>query len=774
MAKKSQQRPARQKKDTSGCMWGIISMFDFRHGRTPRRLLSDRRRYTDNNTHGKTSCLPLKQKNLCTCHECGTHKTEKNIIQRVFLTDPQDDERIIKPTFDLMRTRVKEVNEEKMFVDQDPKSIRKNHKHMNTSKTLKMSFDEEITFSHQAQKTSQYHDLEALVREILLIYRKRNEQHGDIGTGQNGSFPIVEEKLIAAVEALLNEKSRNRDYKKFHHFKEMFQMLSSNREMFLKIIQDQNLILLNEDQKSKSKGQGRPEEPLVRKHRKISRRSKSQESITLNKNDRIVILKPGWSENQVPMGTETHSDENGSQFSFMKVKTRLNQAKRTGKTVDGGWSSPNRDHFYTERFAKITNGLTRGDGFSKSLETEIKSDNSENKTFNIYVEAKKHLSEMLTSGDEDAESMKRSLPALPKSLGRILSLREYNSLSHVTSPRGQPRPLVNKCQFIMTSEDSEGKMVVLDDVTCEGDQEIVESPSCDREHAKQTEGCLPRNSLTEDQPSESLEPVKKNYNFYGDLTFSLLFLVKQDLPEKNELFSSPDRNEHSLSCKTEEHETSPGKPSPISVLEPLFSDDDTTPARRVSLPVETTVQPRCIKFDELVSSTEDQQIRITDSGDNEESAFEYVEAVLLSSDLNWSEFETRWISSVQILDPFLFEEVETFSSRPKHDQKLLFDSTNEALEDVCKRFIPESSVIKQNVRPVPKGMELINEVWSRLESCLCKVYPRDLDELVRNDLETSRVWLDLRTGSREVVIELEESIFEETIDDIVLSLFTDR
>ncbi|KAF5801272.1 hypothetical protein HanXRQr2_Chr06g0246221 [Helianthus annuus] len=54
MAKRSHQRPSRQKKDTSGCMWGIISMFDFRHGRTPRRLLSDRRRYTDNNSYGKT------------------------------------------------------------------------------------------------------------------------------------------------------------------------------------------------------------------------------------------------------------------------------------------------------------------------------------------------------------------------------------------------------------------------------------------------------------------------------------------------------------------------------------------------------------------------------------------------------------------------------------------------------------------------------------------------------------------------------------------------
>lgn len=54
MAKKSKQRSARQKKDQLGCMWGIINMFDFRQGRPTRRLLSDRRRNTYNDTLGKT------------------------------------------------------------------------------------------------------------------------------------------------------------------------------------------------------------------------------------------------------------------------------------------------------------------------------------------------------------------------------------------------------------------------------------------------------------------------------------------------------------------------------------------------------------------------------------------------------------------------------------------------------------------------------------------------------------------------------------------------
>lgn len=43
MAKKSLRRPVRYEKDQSGCMWGLISIFDFRQGRSTRRLLSDRK-----------------------------------------------------------------------------------------------------------------------------------------------------------------------------------------------------------------------------------------------------------------------------------------------------------------------------------------------------------------------------------------------------------------------------------------------------------------------------------------------------------------------------------------------------------------------------------------------------------------------------------------------------------------------------------------------------------------------------------------------------------
>lgn len=783
MAKRSKQRGARQKKEQSGCMWGLMSMFDFRHGRTTRRMLSDRRRYTADNTHG--SSYPTSEANL------PTNSEEMHL-------SIEDGGKIKNPAFDLVRTKVKELIEDEMFVDRNPKkqtdtkkvesfdlecsSRVVNHKH--TEKTSKKSVDQEISTGRHvsAPKASQYHDLEELVKEILVIHQKKNEQHGDLDPGAKRSFPIVEEKLIAAVEVLLNEKSTNGDLKQIRHSKEMFQMLSSNKEMFLKLLQDQNSILLNEDQKSKSmmgSNMLEPEEPVARKNRKFfRRRSKSQECISLNGKDKIVLLKPSSPENRVVMGNDIHTEGNGSQFSFMEIKRRLKNAmgkpgpgERSGKTViDGGWSSPNRDHFYTERFARVANGLKTGDRVSKLRESETINGDANHRISNIYVEAKKHLSEMLTSGDEDAESMMRSLP---KSLGRILSLRDYSSVSPGTSPREDFRT-VNKSQPLTINDISEEKVLVSDDIASEGVLEMVNLPSCDQEQPEQTEDF---EILCEQPCGSSKNDDHEAVIFDGSNEERSSESLKPDLPDESESSSSQTRIEPSVAGKNEELEITPGdrtgKPSPISVLEPLFSDDDISPARTVSRPVEAVIKPLCIRFEEPVSACGDQQLRITDSGDTEESAFEYVEAVLLSSDLNWLDFEKRWLSAVQILDPSLFEEVETFSSRARYDQRLLFDSTNEALEEVCDRFIPESSFIKPKVWPVPKGMDLINEVWARLESRLGKVYPRDLNKLVRNDLETSRMWLDLRTESRQIVIEIEESIFEETINDTLFEFIGD-
>ncbi|KAI3829239.1 hypothetical protein L1987_03356 [Smallanthus sonchifolius] len=778
MAKRSKRRQRRQNKDHAGCMWGLISIFDFRHGQTTRRLLSDRSIVTKDIVASED---PTSEVNRPLSSE----------ERHVSIEDVTESEKL---TVEVVKTSVKELMEEEMVSEQD--SINQSNGDEVEKISNKPFGDHEISISCQdsSQKTSQYNDLEALMKELLLIYQRRNNH--DLDEGQNHTFTIVEEKLSAAVEVFMNEKSSDRNQEKTKHSKDLidtFQMLSSNKELFLKLLQDQASLNANEDQKSKSttksnqlENEPKLDVPLTRKHKNFFfRRTKSQENMPLS---RIVILKPNSLENQFKVENEVQSERFSSHFSFMEIKRRLRNAigkeqQKLGgneKTVGEGnigWSSPNRDHFYSERF---TRGIER---ISKLKESEIKQRESDEihgssrHISNIYTEAKKHLSEMLSGGDEDRDLMMENVP---KTLGKILSFPEYNSLSPGVSPRKENGhgnfDVVNESQPGTVSVDLEEKPKDLDEVnldTCMGgtpSSMVVDmSPEGLLEIEKsenQEEMAVLDCSCEPCSPSERMDEIVDVSNEERSPK-----CLKLDSPEENE-FSSPTGFSHSRKIEEPESTTSDKteRPSPVSVLEPLFSDNEISPASTISRPVEYAIQPLRIRF-------EDQEICTRNCVENEESSFEYVEAVLLASDLNWDEFGSRWISSMQILDSSLFDEVAIFSSRPSHDQRLLFDSTNEVLKEVCDcylDFFRQLSFIKRKIQPVPKGADLINEVWERIELHLKDNYPLSLDQLVKKDLGISRTWMDLSSDSREIVFEVDESIFEDMMDDTLLSLVNDR
>lgn len=179
-------------------------------------------------------------------------------------------------------------------------------------------------------------------------------------------------------------------------------------------------------------------------------------------------------------------------------------------------------------------------------------------------------------------------------------------------------------------------------------------------------------------------------------------------------------------------------------------------------------------FNEHGPSANDQEICIRTCLVDEESAFEYVEAVLLASDLNWNEYLLRWISSYPPLDPLLYDEVELFSNRSCHDQKLLFDCTNEVLKEVIDRYFG-CSFGKNNVRLVPKRMDLINEVWEGVEWYLLgDPPPHSLDKLLKQDMANYKTWINLEVETENIVVELKNSILEELVEDAVLGFVNDE
>ncbi|CAA2935040.1 uncharacterized protein LOC111390081 isoform X2 [Olea europaea var. sylvestris] len=906
MAKRSQRCLSQHEREQAGCIWSLISILDFRHGRSNRKLIADRRRASRQAVGAGNS-------------------STKIIVPGPTGSDGEESKVVAK-------TSVKELMEEEMLIEQGSNNkaneseiclkhvdsehghpIKKNYKRV--SRTHKSFSDMNVPKSDAAEslmsdkvveeKVSDTFDRE-IMEELSQVYQKsssfmKRDSHYnlDMPSGRDLS------KLVAAIKVfkdrrLSSSKHFGEEVKAncSKEFMDALQTLSSNKDLFLKLLQDPNSVLvkqmqnlddaqLDKDQKPGSlMGSGLSKEKLInskpddlsdRKHRKFfHRKSKSLESYPTGGNkscqssSSIVILKPGPTGSQSPradisisstslqspyaMDNEVQNKRNTSQFSFSEIKRKLRHAmgkEKPGIAPDGlvlkfpfksqngndsdkgasgenvGWSSPNRNHFYTERFAKSPTGIKSSEQVGKSKDNASERVNRtlsypRKGVSNIYIEAKKHLSEMLNNGGENVESGSH---CRPKSLGRILSFAEHND-SPCFSPRKygddifitaqirlSPQGMANNMnQLVQESHDNhqsspapnlENQLHIAVDSTNEKVQsrntEINIPSKHDLDCSEETESFIhdviipeaPNSSsrVVETEETTGLSPKEgeKLVTISGDLARDLINRDVQDggieekAPSEDDGISSSPSVSPSYSpisrkldpdCEIVKME----RPSPISVLEPLFTEDDVSPASTISQSVNKDIQPRQIHFEEQ-SASSDQGICTRISIEGEESAFEYVEAVLLGSGLNWEEFILSWLSLSEILGSSLFDEVELFSSRSRHDQKLLFDCTNQVLKDICETYFgcfTGISFVKQNTRPIPTGMNLIQEVWEKLESHLFQHPPAEsLDQLIKRDTAEHGKWMCLPSDIEHIGTELGETIFYELVEDTVLSFASD-
>lgn len=164
MVRRSKQRLPRQNKDRAGCMSSIVSIFDFRHGRITRRMLSDHSTHLTESTMGPS--YPTSEVNSLMDSEEMHLRIESPNGEKLGET---------------VQTRVKEIMQEEMYSVEtgDLECDGRVQKHERTEKTSSRSFDScEISNDRQVspQKIPQYHDLKDLVNELLLIHQKRNEE----------------------------------------------------------------------------------------------------------------------------------------------------------------------------------------------------------------------------------------------------------------------------------------------------------------------------------------------------------------------------------------------------------------------------------------------------------------------------------------------------------------------------------------------------------------------------------------------------------------------
>ncbi|XP_075476150.1 uncharacterized protein LOC142517669 isoform X1 [Primulina tabacum] len=928
MAKRSKRRSTQHKRDVQmGCIWGLISLFDFRQGRSTRRLLSDRIRECEQSVgaeHSRTK----------TTLQGSTEKCEDMVVEAEENTMPMID--VVKPSVkELMEEEMineqglkNRLNNSEMCLDQvdfkygqhEKKNPKRKNRICNNSSDMDISElgirkylvpgnFEEIP----KRKTANSLDLEKIVEELAKInqrntnYEKPNF-NSDLEVPRDQAVTVVEEEIVSAIKLLI-ERRVSSDDKHLgeegksccsREFTDALQTLSKNKRVFLKLLKDPNSVLvkciqnldnarIDEEKPINLKS----DEFISRKHYNFFRRKSTSLESDLSGRDKsgqssskIVILKPGPEVVRSPerdidvrgasfqsnyLDNKGNNVRNSSQFSFHEIKRKLRHAmgkEKQGISLDGlivklsskhqngnsgekgvsgeifAWSSPNRNHFYTEKFTKSSTSFQKGEQAGK-LKAKGSAMVDETRRYqklgvsNIYIEAKKHLSEILNNNDENAESMTEQLH---KSLGRILSFPDYNSspccsprkhgdgiliTAHMRlSPRGMntngqlqennkdcpgssmPNLDSQHCISVSTSDDKAESLGMNVDVGVSDDQEDLENKSdiggtvindavsnaSSRvvEIEEMAESMLYEdnvctvssesisNSISGDIQNVDFKEGENRENATTNLEDSSCGF-KSDFVVEDQILSSPAVS-HTQSPVSREVEISDcvhekmERPSPISVLEPLFPDDDISPASTKSHLVENDIPLLHIHFEEQ-SSVSDQGICVRISLEDEESAFEYVEAVLLGSGLNWDEFLSRWLSSYEILESSLFNEVELFSSRPHHDQKLLFDCANEALKEVCDRYFGCFSGLsnhKQNIRPVAKGMDLIHEVWREVEWHIFEHQsPRCLEQLIETDMARSGKWMNLQSDLEVICFEMWETVFEDLVEDIILSCVND-
>jgi len=383
---------------------------------------------------------------------------------------------------------------------------------LNLDTTLKS----EITYNKHARKQSKDDiNLDRMIAEFCHLKDVCSMMHGsgvEVEVDAQSKLAISENAKEAICEfvnqMVLNGKdpSEARKFLCSHQLVEAMELISSDKELFLSLLENPNSLLLKCVQEFRNSqgtiekeygsvaasnlseqdhGNLKQNRDLVnhKKHNFFRKKEKSHSKSSANENGNtnlssIVILKPGQmglQNSETGNNLASYQDSydvvkyNGpsvrgsSHFSLTEIKKKLKHAmgrerhgnpegvskrhpaaecqnRRPSSKIIGkdnvGMRSPNKDHFFIEKIGRPTTGVVKGEKTSttKDFELTMEHENGsypKQRVSNLYIEAKKHLCEIVGNGDEKLDLSSRQIS---RTLGKILSLPEYNF-----SPLGSPR-----------------------------------------------------------------------------------------------------------------------------------------------------------------------------------------------------------------------------------------------------------------------------------------------------------------------------------------------
>ncbi|XP_016497562.2 uncharacterized protein LOC107816098 isoform X1 [Nicotiana tabacum] len=212
--------------------------------------------------------------------------------------------------------------------------------------------------------------------------------------------------------------------------------------------------------------------------------------------------------------------------------------------------------------------------------------------------------------------------------------------------------------------------------------------------------------------------------------------------------------------------------SPVSVLEPVFADDIASPSGNQSS--DSALQPRRINFEEC-SNKEFPENTILNRAEPDALRI-YIQSSLQALHLNCEELWLNKPLSEEMFDATLSDELETLALQCHSEPKLLMDYTDEVLleaYDFRFRFPPWLSFLQPKIWFFPLEKNLVEKLMKEVRQHLIPVMEQTtLNDHVENDLAKSGSWLDIRNDTEDILTQVTDDVLEESIMDIVLQLYT--
>ncbi|XP_038991133.1 uncharacterized protein LOC120114233 [Hibiscus syriacus] len=221
MGKRSNSRRLQYEKDQLGCIWGLITMFDFRHGRMTQRLLSDRRRENEDAAGMGNSGKKLDMSTSSGEGKARATDTCKPSV-KTLLEEEMSSEHVTKKKANNTEHEAKE------FGSGEGDNIRKNRKRKNKTrkKSSGINLDDdaaknlalEVSCQHKTEKQpTNSLDVDNLVEEFCQeIDKKRNncvnhDQPAKDHVQRSPKSYGFEERLSEAIKFLVSQKLINRN-----------------------------------------------------------------------------------------------------------------------------------------------------------------------------------------------------------------------------------------------------------------------------------------------------------------------------------------------------------------------------------------------------------------------------------------------------------------------------------------------------------------------------------------------------------------------------------